>query len=65
VFSWLVPPVWLRRRTAKDSEQQLGLDASSPALGRVARVMTAAEQRLTRHVSLPIGTTVIAAARPC
>jgi SAM-dependent methyltransferase len=64
VFSWLVPPVWLRRRTAKDSRQQLGLDAGSPAFGRVAGVLTEAEQRLTRRVSLPIGTTVMAVARP-
>jgi SAM-dependent methyltransferase len=64
VFSWLVPPVWLQRRLTKDKQRQLGLEASSAGLARVAAILSALERRLIRRASLPVGTTVIAVARP-
>jgi hypothetical protein len=64
VFSWLVGPVWLTRRLTASPKQQLGLDKTSAVLGRVAARLTAAERVMTRRVSLPVGTTVIAVARP-
>lgn len=63
VFSWLVPAVWVRRRVATSPEQQLGLDAGSAGLARVAGALTKLERRVTRRVSLPLGTTVVAVAR--
>ena len=59
VFSWLVLPVWLRRRTATSSAQQLGLDQRSPLVDRAALVLTRVERAVVRRVSLPIGTSVL------
>lgn len=60
VFSWLVAPVWVRRRLARDPDRQLGLDADSPALQRVAMALTTLERRVIPHVSLPVGTSILA-----
>lgn len=64
VFSWLVPPMWLLRRTARDSDAQLGLGATSPVLRTVARALTRTELALSRRMSLPFGTSVAAVAVP-
>ena len=63
VFSWLVPPVWFRRRVARPDSPELGLDASGGAIDAAALVLTAAERTVLRLVSLPIGTSVLAVAR--
>ncbi len=75
VFSWLVAPVWLRRRFrsaraggGSDGDgarrAQLGLDATSPLLDRTALVLTAIERQLVGRISLPLGTSILAVARP-
>ena len=43
VFSWLVVPVWLRRRTRPSGEPQLGLDVSSPMIDRISMLLTRGE----------------------
>ncbi len=58
VFSWLVPPMWLLRRLSSDRDDQLGLGTSSPLIEKVATALTGAEQRVCRHVSLPIGSSI-------
>ena len=59
VFSWLVVPVWLRRRTRPSGEPQLGLDVSSPLIHRLAMLLTRLEWFVVSHVPLPLGTSVI------
>jgi SAM-dependent methyltransferase len=63
VFSWLVPPVWFRRRVAKPDSPELGLDENSWWIDAAALVLTACERSLLRWVSLPAGTSVLAIAR--
>lgn len=63
VFSWLVPPAWVRRRLTADAQQQLGLDDTSPILDRVAMLLTALERRLVQVVPLPFGTSILAVSR--
>ena len=59
VFSWLVLPVWLRRRTARNATEQLGLQDQSPMIERAALLLTRAERAVVRRVSLPIGTSIL------
>lgn len=59
VFSWLVGPVWLQRRLAKDADASLGLDRTSFLLDRLALVLTGVERMVTRRVSLPVGTSIL------
>lgn len=58
VFSWLVPPVWLKRKAAKGGAE-LGLDQTSPVVDRAAMVLTRLERSLLGRVSLPFGTSVL------
>ena len=44
VFSWLVPPVWLTRRSARPGQAELGLDQTSPLVDRAAMVLTLLER---------------------
>jgi len=60
VFSWLVAPVWVQRRTTRDPQRQLGLDTTSPVIDRAAMVLTAVERSVVRHVPLPFGTSILA-----
>lgn len=60
VFSWLVLPAWLRRRFTSDPERQLGLEDTSPALDRIAMILTALERAVMRIVPLPFGTSILA-----
>jgi glycosyltransferase involved in cell wall biosynthesis/2-polyprenyl-3-methyl-5-hydroxy-6-metoxy-1,4-benzoquinol methylase len=62
VFSWLVAPVWLKRRFSNSQEAELGLDQTSPLLDRVAMVLTRFERGLIGRISSPIGTSVICVA---
>jgi dolichyl-phosphate beta-glucosyltransferase len=59
VFSWLVVPVWLRRRTARNAAEQLGLQDQSPLIERAALFLTRAERAVVRRVSLPVGTSIL------
>jgi 2-polyprenyl-3-methyl-5-hydroxy-6-metoxy-1,4-benzoquinol methylase len=65
VFSWAVPPVWLRRRASKRSNlnDQLGVSEDSPMVARAAKALTATERRVVRRVSLPFGTSVMGVGR--
>lgn len=63
IFSWLVLPVWILRRTARPGQPELGLDRHSPLIDRAALVLTALERPLIARLSLPIGTSVLAVAR--
>ena len=63
VFSWLVPPVWFRRRVARPDSPELGLDTSGSLIEAAALVLTACERSLLRFVSLPAGTSVLAVGR--
>lgn len=62
VFSWLVPPVWLKRRVASGGGAELGLDQTSPVIDRVAMALTMAERGLIGRASLPFGTSVLCVA---
>ncbi len=59
VFSWLVPPVWLKRKVATGGGAELGLDQTSLVVDRVAMVLTRLERGLVGRVSLPFGTSVL------
>ena len=59
IFSWLVTPVWLQRRLTRDPRRQLGLQATSPVIDRVAMILTAVEREVVRHVPLPFGTSIL------
>jgi len=64
VFSWLVPPVWLKRHVAASGDAELGLDQTSPLIDTAAIVLTRLERAVVGHASLPFGTSVLAVARP-
>lgn len=63
VFSWLVPPVWWKRRLRSTGEAELGLDVASPAIDRTAMALTWIERSLVGRLSLPFGTSILAVAR--
>lgn len=62
VFSWLVPPVWLKRKVVSGGGAELGLDQTSVVIDRAAMVLTAFERTLVGRVSLPFGTSVLCVA---
>jgi dolichyl-phosphate beta-glucosyltransferase len=61
VFSWLVVPVWVRRRLP-GAETPLGLDIASPAIDAAALFLTRLERAVVTRVSLPVGTSVLCVA---
>jgi SAM-dependent methyltransferase len=63
VFSWLVAPVWLRRR-ASGGEPQLGLDVDSRVVDGTALLLTRLERAVVSRVALPFGTSVLCVAQP-
>jgi SAM-dependent methyltransferase len=64
VFGWAVAPVWWQRRPSKDIDTQVGAEtANSPAIDRVAKVLTAVEKKIVRRLPLPIGTSVVGVGR--
>lgn len=63
VFSWLVLPVWARRRLS-GGETPLGLDIASPAIDAAALLLTRLERAVVSHASLPLGTSVLCVATP-
>jgi dolichyl-phosphate beta-glucosyltransferase len=62
VFSWLVVPLLLQRRMATSDEGQLGLDRRSPLLDKLALVLTWLELAVVRHLSVPVGSSIICVA---
>ena len=61
VFSWLVLPVWARRRLP-GTETPLGLDIASPAIDATALLLTRLERAVVTRVPLPLGTSVLCVA---
>lgn len=64
VFSWLLPPVWLKRKVAGGGEAQLGLDQTSAVIDTAAMALTLGERLALGRTSLPFGTSVLCVARP-
>jgi SAM-dependent methyltransferase len=64
VFSWLVLPVWLKRKASQSDTAELGLDQESPLIDAAAIVLTRIERSLIGRVPLPLGTSVLAIAEP-
>jgi hypothetical protein len=62
VFSWLVAPVWLKRRFSSSQHAELGLDQTSPLLSLAAMVLTRLERALIGRVPSPVGTSVLCVA---
>jgi dolichyl-phosphate beta-glucosyltransferase len=62
VFSWLVLPVYVKRRIASQ-EAELGLDQTSPLIDFAAMVLTRLERAIVGRASLPLGTSVLCVAR--
>jgi hypothetical protein len=63
VFSWLVAPVWVTRRSNSEGAE-LGLDKTSTGIELAAIVLTRLERAFIGRVPLPFGTSVLAVARP-
>jgi dolichyl-phosphate beta-glucosyltransferase len=63
VFSWLVPPVWLKRKLASGGDAELGLDQTSPLIDTAAMALTLGERMALGRASLPFGTSVLSVAR--
>jgi hypothetical protein len=63
IFSWLVLPVWLKRRMLPSEAPQLGSDVASPALDRISMVLTRVEWALVSRLSIPVGTSVLCIAK--
>ncbi|MBA3282751.1 MAG: glycosyltransferase [Acidimicrobiia bacterium] len=62
VFSWLVLPVWLKRRLAGAGEAELGLDQASVVIDRTAMVLTRLERALVGRIASPLGTSLLCVA---
>ena len=62
VFSWLLVPVWARRR-GRAGEPQLGLDVDSPVVDGAALLLTRIERAVVNRVPLPFGTSVLCVAQ--
>lgn len=63
VFSWLVAPVWVKRRGGGGGDDPgLGLDVASPAIDRMAAILTRVERAVIRRVGLPMGTSILCVA---
>ncbi len=62
VFSWLVVPVWVKRRLASGGGAELGLDQTSILVDRTAMVLTRIERSLVGRVASPFGTSLLCVA---
>jgi len=62
VFSWLLPPVWLRRRLTRRDQADLGLETQSAAIDRAAALLSGIEARIVQRTWLPAGTSVLSVA---
>jgi dolichyl-phosphate beta-glucosyltransferase len=63
VFSWLVLPVWWKRRMLPANSPQLGSEVTSPALDRISMVLTRLEWEVVSRMPIPFGTSVLCIAR--
>jgi SAM-dependent methyltransferase len=62
VFSWLVAPVWLKRKLVSGGSAELGLDQTSPVIDLAAMGLTLAERTLLGRAAIPVGTSVLCVA---
>jgi dolichyl-phosphate beta-glucosyltransferase len=62
VFSWLVLPVWMTRKSKADGGPQLGLDRAGALVDSAALVLTTLERLLIRWCTLPLGTSILCVA---
>jgi SAM-dependent methyltransferase len=62
VFSWLVPPLWLKRRVLSGGAPEIGHEQSGFVMDTAAKALTAAERTLLHRASLPVGTSVLCVA---
>jgi dolichyl-phosphate beta-glucosyltransferase len=62
VFSWLVAPVWWKRRVGASRGPELGLEQTSPLIDHVAMVLTRLERALVGRLTLPFGTSILCVA---
>lgn len=62
IFSWLLVPVWARRR-GRAAEPQLGLDVDSRVVDGAALLLTRIERVVVGRVALPFGTSVMCVAQ--
>jgi SAM-dependent methyltransferase len=62
IFSWLVPPMWFKRRVMSGGAVEIGHDQRSFAIDAAAKALTSAERALLGRASLPFGTSVLCVA---
>jgi SAM-dependent methyltransferase len=62
IFSWLFLPVWVARCTRPGSGPKLGLDVMSPAIDRIAALLTRIEEVIVGPLRLPFGTSILCVA---
>jgi hypothetical protein len=62
VFSWLVVPMWAKRRSNRTDRAALGLNQQGFLFDLVAMTLTFAERLLLGRVALPVGTSVLCVA---
>jgi dolichyl-phosphate beta-glucosyltransferase len=62
VFSWLVAPVWLKRRAHASGKPEYGLDVTSSFVDRSALLLTRLERTSIGRVELPLGTSILCVA---
>ena len=61
IFSWLLLPVWVTRRT-RSGGPELGLDVASPVVDRAAALLTWIENVVVSLMRLPFGTSILCVA---
>lgn len=64
VFSWCVGPALVARRLVRSGEAALGTGPTGPLVHRLAGTLNGAERRLLGRATLPLGTSLLAAAVP-
>jgi SAM-dependent methyltransferase len=62
-FSWCVPAVWLVRKARRSSKAELGTESTSRAVSRAADMLNAVERAVVCRVPIPVGTSIVTAAR--
>jgi SAM-dependent methyltransferase len=62
IFSWLVPPMWLKRKVLSRGAVEIGHDQDSRTIEHAARALTFAERALLGRAGLPIGSSVLCVA---
>lgn len=64
LFGWCVAPAFVARRVVRPGTAELGIGPAGPLAQRAAAALNAAERRLLARATLPIGTSLLAVARP-